>query len=739
LSTTTTLVTGPFVSPFSCVGGSYSILGTNHDPHSPVTGTVVYVSNSIGAVTNLSASIVGDDFNAGWDTTVLTDGEYYLYVSTTNAVGLSFTSSSIRIIVNNNLPLIAETNTVQYKTNRGTILLAGYATNIFSGIDPAAVYLSTNNGPYDLIGYATLWTTNLNTTNLPDGQNEYKFLAVSSNNRTNVYVLTNIVDNSAPYAQVSNYVNGMTVGGVINYLGTNYENVSDITGNVLYTNGAVYGFFSGADPWSFGLDTGTLANGQVELSIVVSNYVGLAYTNVWTNYVSNSVPQVVFVNPTNELPPGWLTGVTMITGTVTSMFGEITNVMFSDDGVSWYLPGGDTTNWSTNWDPLPYDNTTNVIYIRAVNEFGYGATNMIMNRIDTTPALLGFVSVNDNDFISAITNITGTAGETAIETITYLMLQISNGVVNNSYDVMPSLTGSNWNYVLNTSTLFNGTYDFYIHGSNEAGLYDMFKITNLEVSNNSGVLVVVGPTNGQYITGLAMLTGYTVEGSFATVNVFMSNTNSSGWQVMSYSPTNWWSNYDTSLLSDGFNSLYFMFTNENGETNGPYTVNVTVDNSAPYAEITNTANDQIIGGNYTFRGTNSDAHTPITATVVHVSNSAGPVTNLTASIVGDDFNTGWDTTVLTDGEYYVYVSTTNAVGFSYTSSSIRIIVNNSLPQIAETNTVQFRTNGGTIVLAGYATNVYSPIDPAYDRAVSYVRFPGVGRAVIHNIGEYIDV
>ena len=87
-------------------------------------------------------------------------------------------------------------------TNRAIITLSGYATNIYSAIDPPRVYISTNGGGYTLMTNHTNWTTNFNTAILPDGTNYYTFLAVSSNFKSNTYAYSNIVDNSEPYLAI---------------------------------------------------------------------------------------------------------------------------------------------------------------------------------------------------------------------------------------------------------------------------------------------------------------------------------------------------------------------------------------------------------------------------------------------------------------------------------------------------------------------------------------------------------
>ena len=117
--------------------------------------------------------------------------------------------------------------------------------------------------------------------------------------------------------------------------------------------------------------------------------------------------------------------------------------------------------------------------------WAFVSTSFVTVRVDTSLPYVSFVSVTNNDFLQAITNINGTAIESNIDPLTYLSLQLSNTgtTVVSAYDVLVTYGNGEWSNILNTATLADGYYDFRIKVSNQAGLYSNAIITNLQLSN----------------------------------------------------------------------------------------------------------------------------------------------------------------------------------------------------------------------------------------------------------------
>ncbi|MFC1504799.1 beta strand repeat-containing protein, partial [Spirochaetota bacterium] len=695
------------------IADTYVFSGSNFDTVSGIQSTVLGISNTNGIVTNLSANIgTYPLWDASWDATngAINDGEYFAYITATNKAGLGYTSSSTPFIVNNEAPILYETNIGQHATNAGQVTFKGYATNIFTGIDPPAVYFRTNGGTNKLVTNSTSFERAYNTDGyVPDGTNLFIFTAVSSNARTNEYVITNIVDNSIPYAEVTNNAGGSVIASrSVNISGTNAENWSRITANVLLTNGGIYAW-TNVDPWIFIVDSSIFSNGLLELAIVVSNSVDLVYTNYWTNYVSNVSPTVAITNPPANT---WLT-VSNVTfsGFSSNEVGEVSGVYFGTNENSFGLASG-TTNWSTNVDLTQLQNSTNVFYVIASNEFGWVTSNAQTNYIDLSPPELTFREAYANTVMLAITNIKGSAFDLFTGVLDPVFTIATNGAVIDAFAL--TITGtSNWNTNINTANYVNGYYDFMLQASNIAGLVSVITQTNIYFSNDAGLMVTVTPTDYEYITGITTLSGYIVPGSFMPKSSYMSNAGTAGWRALTMpTGTAWNTNYNTTNLSDGTNFFRFMFINSNDYTNDIATNYFIIDNSAPVASITNL--QVYISGIFTFRGTNYDPHSGIENTVFYVTNTNGLVTNLSANIGASPlWDISWNTTngMVSDGEYFAYLITSNGAGLGYTSGPISFIVNNEVPIIVETNIRQYATNRGEITFGGYATNIFSGIDP----------------------------
>jgi len=484
-------------APGQYLSGPVNFRGTNWDAESGLAVTRLLVTNLSGLVTNLAMLQNGSEFTNIWDTIGVSDGRYYAFVTATNGWTLGTNTASREVLVNNIAPLIAQTNTLLPAggTNSGALAFAGYATNIAALFDPPAVYFATNNGSFALVTNAAAWRTNFDSTALGEGTNVFRFLAVSSNYRSNYWTQTNIIDHSPPWSAVTNYTNGALMSGTVTLTGTNGENWSTVTGCALYTNGGWCAWTNVDWPWLFTINSGIFTNGLLQIALAVSNSVGLVATNTWTNIVTNLPLTVVFISPTNSEPLAWCTGVSIITGYVTNLGDALVTVEFSTDGSTWRAPAGNLTNWYTNWDPLPFDARTNILRVRAVSVAGVAATNYLTNRVDTTAPVLGLSALTNNAFLTGVTNLAGAASESNVDPVTFLTLIFSNSTASRSFNLLSSLSGTNWSFLLATTNMTNGRWDLALVASNEAGLGSALILTNLYISNLICFPVSVGFSN----------------------------------------------------------------------------------------------------------------------------------------------------------------------------------------------------------------------------------------------------
>ncbi|MFC1504376.1 DUF2341 domain-containing protein [Spirochaetota bacterium] len=739
------------------IDGNYTFTGSNIENESGILKTIIFITNTSTEITNIEADVTGNTWSAEWQTINAADGVYFAYVVSTNLSWYGTNSDPVMFIINNIDPFITETNLGQYRTNAGSVLFAGIASNAFSGIDPMKeILLKINAGLayHPVTASGINWWTNIDTASgFSDGTNTFTFYAVNSNDRTNVVSITNIIDNSPPFGAVTNYVNGSIIaGGGVTIAGTNAENWSSLEDTYFFTNSVIYGS-TGDSEWSFVIDPMEFENGANSLSIIVSNAVGLTYTNAWTIYVSNTVPTVYFASPTNGDPAPWVTESPLtITGYAESIYGAITNVSFRTNGdIAWHPLNTDpadllstnalSVSWWTNFSFIA--DSTNIIEVTVCNEYGFTSMNALTNRIDLSHPVLSFSNITHNSTLSNVTNIAGTAAESGIDIITELFLQITNTNIEYDYDIYPMLSGTSWETNIDTMLILNGYYDLVLYATNEAGLYTNVMVTNILISNVTGTLVIIEPNNGDYITDITMLTGYIAYGATPPINVYMSNTASGGWKEMNFpDKTNWYTNWYTSELSDGVHNLCFVFSN-NTEYLGYSTRNVTVDNSIPAFGITNPTNDQVIYSTFDFTGTNIDPHSGIRGGVLYISNILGGVITNSIIVTEPTWQSTWDTSGISNGTFYAYLSITNKAGLYTNIQPVVFHVENREPLIEETNTPQSITLSGMHIFMGYASNRNSALDPpsVYYRtnAGSYVFLTNsVSWELLHNTADLYD-
>ena len=145
------------------------------------------------------------------------------------------------------------------------------------------MYLQTNNGgSYFNIGYTgTLWSTNIATTIYAEGTNLFKIIAVNSNDVTNSMIVTNIVDNSAVIASITNTTSGVIIDGSYTFRGTNYDAWSTVTSTrIIITNAA-----------------GVVTNIQ-------ANIAGTTFNAAWNTATTNDGEYWAYANVTNDVGIG---------------------------------------------------------------------------------------------------------------------------------------------------------------------------------------------------------------------------------------------------------------------------------------------------------------------------------------------------------------------------------------------------------------------------------------------------
>ncbi|MBN8217354.1 MAG: hypothetical protein J0L75_11980 [Spirochaetes bacterium] len=708
-----TFLTNPTNS--ATVWGSAVFAGTNAENVSFLKGWKWSTNGGATWTTALSNT------NSAWflalDTTSHADGALTLEVRSTNATGLEG-SASFTVYVTNNAP----TATITAPTNFAWVTngIESYTGGASSAPAPlTGVWFATNaSGPWAAPAIAGVWSTNLNVSNLANTTNAFWILVSNAAGKGASNVVTNLIDLTPPALSfAAAYSNGV-LNGLTNLAGTAGDPFAPVTLRRLAfeTNGveiASFDLTALSTNWATNIDTALLADGTYNLRLTATNAAGLGANLLQTNlFLSNAgVPVAAITNLTNLQ---WVTNANQyFAGWASNAGFQLSTVLFGSN-LAALAPATGTTNWSTTLAMGPVDGLTNVFYVVASNAAGKTATNVLTNRIDLTPPGLSLAAAWNNATFTASTNLTGSVTEAAIDPITFLQVSVlTNGAVRSNYSLAAAAGAFATNF--DTSVYPLGFYDLRFTVSNQAGWTNGLLATNILFNNFSGALAMLQPTNNAYVSGVTILTGFVTAPNSA---FFMSNGATAGaWVPMTTSGTNGLSNFDTTALADGAQVFAFRATNGAGLPYGQTNISVVVDNSPAAVALTNPAAGAYLavsGGKATFYGTNGDAHSGISQTVVYLSNAAGMVgTNLAAAYGAGLWSNAWNVAALPDGAYWAWIGTTNGAGLATNTLPVSVWLNENAPVVAETNTAAFAWISGTWSFRGLATNGAKIFDPPF--------------------------
>lgn len=568
---------------------------------------------------------------------------------------------------------IAQTNILipQAGTNSGTLSFAGYVTNVTSMYNPSSVYLAINGGDPALITTGTTWVSNMSSTPLTDGTNVFAFIGVSPNNTTNIQYQTNIIDNSVPFGSSTNYIQGSVCSNSITYAGTNCENWSTITVNILYTNGAVYAVTNTSPTFEFTIDTLLMGDGPQLLSLRVSNSVGLSYTATWTNYITNSVITAGITNPS---PLSWITNSPVsFSGWASNTVGQISGIRFGTNATGVFsLAGGTTSNWVTNLtvDTFP---VTNVFYITVSNQYNGLKTIIQTNFIDLTAPNAALTNVIAGQIVADIFTLRGTnSDEQSGVNAAWFTITNTAGAITNLYGVQNS---GEVTCIWDSSSVTDGPYFITLLSSNNAGLFRRSTPLSFSVNNSlpliaqTNTLIVHYSTN----TGILPFKGYAtnINSAIDPPAVYLS-VNGEACALITNN-TDWATNFNSTMLNEGANSFSFMAVSSNYKTNW-YTQTNIIDNSLPYGAVTNYTQGKLIRGPIVWRGTNCENWSDVALTVLYTNGGHFASTNTVP-----DFEFSVNSADFPDGALSLRLIVSNSVGLSYQYNWTNYVTNAVMP------------------------------------------------------------
>ncbi len=548
---------------------------------------------------------------------------------------------------------IRVTNTAQHTVNNGTISISGYATNADPGLDPAGVYRKINSGSYNLITSNTSWSTAVNTDLLGEGTNYYTFLAVTTNNLSNTYILTNIVDRTAP-------VVSLDPGGsfTTNQAFTLNVSVNEDNGYWSTNNGAAWNTMTaaGADNLNITTDTSIIYYGRDTAG-------NSSATNTNTYSFDTAAPVV----------------------TITS--GPDSNIITNQAFAIQLTASENWGYWSTNGipyqqfnDTLPLNipvNTTTTLTFYGEDAFANNSgTNTVTYTFDTTPPVITVNNPTNNAYITGTYHVDGTLNDTPAG-VAQGTLHVSN---NSGYTTNFTLSSGSWNQNWPTGSISDGSYVFFTSAADNLGNTITNNVRSLTVDNSPPLAAITNLSNNQIIGSDNYLFAGTLDDPDSGIAAGrLVITNHGGIVIdQSISAGSWSYDYNALANGDGEFVAFIAARNRAGLTATNAVTPFAVWNGLVYIAETNTG--LYIKSNHTFSGRATNTMPVFDPAAVYYSTNNGSgfifITNKTywnITINTADFNDGPARFI------FRAVSPNNRTNY-YTNN---VIIDNSPPVMAD--------------------------------------------------------
>ena len=530
---------------------------------------------------------------------------------------------------------------------------------------------STFECDLDGVGWAPC-TTPFTTPSLGDGSHTLKARATdaAANTDATEATFTWLVDATAPTGSITAPANGAAVGGTIVLASDSADAGSGVATVLFQRSPAGAGTWTGqAASW----DTTAQGDGDYDLRVVTTDGAGNAFTSATiTVTVDNTDPSlsVVAPNPVN-LATADPANVSATAGDAGSGIANVRFDQCAEDSPtcvsdSWVLLGVDTgAPYEASW-PIPSDGPR-LLRVRATDNAGKQKTELVLITIDRIrPSGSPTAPVPGADLRGAAVALAATATDTAPGTVNTVTFQRSPAGVGTWTDVSTD-SSAPYTGTLDTTALAEGLYDLRVFTTDAAGNAEAAPATiQVRVDNTLPTGAATAPAAGANVRGTIALTSSSADAGsgVATVQFQRSPAGTGTW-------TNQAAGFDTTTVTDGQYDLRVTTTDNAGNTFTSPSITVRVDNTLPTGAVTAPAAGANVRGTIALTSSSADTGSGV-ATIQFQRSPAGTGTWTNQAA-------GFDTTTVTDGQYDLRVTTTDNAGNTFTSPSITVRVDNTLP------------------------------------------------------------
>ena len=666
-------------------------------PNTTITSQPADPTNATGASFGLSSTEVGSTFEvrldgSAWTSSAspkvysgLTESSHTFQVRATDAAGnQDATQASYTWTVDTTAPNSSFTSTPADPSSDATPTFGFASTEL-----PATFEVNLDGA-----GWVSATTPLTISPALSDGSHTLQVRATdaAANQDATAAGHTWVVDSTNPTGSVTSPANGADIAGTV-ALTTNSADAGSGVATVTFQTSP-----SGANTWTnvaASWNTALELDGDYDIRVATTDNAGNAFTSAAiTVTVDNTAPtlSVGVANPITLATPD----PTPLTATATDAGSGVTDVSFeqctdANDATcavdTWIALGVDTTSpYGVSW-AIPADGTR-LLRVRATDNAGRQTTELVLTTIDRTrPTGSLTVPAAGANLRGATVALNATASDTAPGTVNTVTFQRSPAGADTWTDISTDAAAP-YAATLDTTGLSDGLYDLRVFTTDAAGNAETAPATvQVRIDNTLPTGGVTFPAAAADVRGTVALTSNSADAGGSgvdTVQFQRSPIGAGAW-------TNQAASWNTTAQADGQYDLRVLTTDNAGNSFTSATTTVRVDNTLPTGSVTAPATAANLRDTVALTSNSADTGGSGVDTVQFQRSpiGAGTWTNQAAS---------WDTTAQADGQYDLRVVTTDNAGNVFSSGTITVRVDNTLP----TGSVTAPANGAEIGMAPVA-------------------------------------
>ena len=662
---------------------------------------------SIGVeVTWINGSEGADgSWTATFDTTGVTDGVYRLSVRSTDyADNQKLSENAVQIIVDNTLSdvhLIAPAE----GHYRGELLFNASSDDGLSGVElvefgyalPGADIAWINGTESEEPG---VWGVTFDTSPLEDGVYSVSVRSTDSadNKNESLNVVEIIIDNSAPEVSLVAPVAGNYSGELL----FNASSEGGVSGVELvefgYDNGGTVTWFDGTEAadglWNAAFDTTLLADGLYNLSVRSTDFAGNAneLLSVVEAVIDNSLPDVSLDAPVM----GNYSGDVLFNASTSDALSGVEIVQFgyrnsSDAEVTWF-DGTEAADGSWN---ATFDTTllADGLYNLSVRSTDFaGNANELLSVVEAVidnslPDVSLDAPVEGNYSGDVLFNASTSDALSGVEIVEFGYRR-SAGVEVTWINGTEGADGS-WVEWLDTSDLEDGPYNLSVRSTDFAGNQnELLNVIEIIVDNLPPSFAIVSPLSGTF-RDVLVLNATADDGGTGVASVEFGYIHSDDTEITWIPATEtedgyWTATLDTNTIKDGAYVLNLRSTDVYGhEDESQNVADIVIDNRAPSVSVISPSEGNY-SGELLFNASVTDTGTGVNSVEFGYVRVGSDAVKYIDGVEGPDgyWSSTLDTSTLTDGDYLMTVKAIDLYNNQNVLTAIRIIIDNSVPELS---------------------------------------------------------